>query len=266
MSSFPLPERLQPDCPCRLLLIGAGKMGHAHAAAFASIPGVEIVGIVSRSGESAARVAGEFKIPRWGQDWEALADETSPHACVVAVSHLDVERITAAVIRRGLHVLSEKPVALQSSAIRALAEEAEQAGIMAMAAMNRRYFATVLAALDIIRFHGPVLGVTVTAPDPVCAFRAQGAYHPQVYDSWTRLNTIHAIDLLRLVGGEPASISGHGRLEGSTGERSVVASIRFSSGILGSFISHSGTLGVACPRRRRGGDAFAVRTRGHPSG
>ena len=243
MSSSHLHESFSHDEVIGLLLIGAGKMGRAHAAAFASVDGVEIVGIASRGGESAARLAMELGVGRWSKDWCELADETKPHACVIAVSHLLNEAVTTEVIDRGLHVLSEKPVAFHSEAIRTIAARAEDKGVVAMAAMNRRFYPSVVTAIDMVRFYGTVQGVTVVAPDPVRAFRATRKHDPKVYDSWFRANTLHAIDLLRLVGGEVQTISGDAHFNESVGERSIVATIRFCSGTLGCFIAHSGAGG-----------------------
>ena len=243
MSSSYLHESFSPGEVIRLLVIGAGKMGRAHAAAFASVDGVEIVGIASRGGESAARLAAEFSVRRQGKDWRKLADETTPDACVVAVSHLLNEAMTREVIDRGLHVLSEKPVAFHSEGIRDLAARAEEKGVVAMAAMNRRFFPSVLTAIDMVRFYGTVLGVTVVAPDPVRPFRATHKHDPKMYDSWFRANTLHIIDLLRLAGGEVQSISGDVHFDERVGEWSIAATIRFCSGTLGCFISHSGTGG-----------------------
>ena len=53
MKSFPLHKRVMMDEPIRLLMIGAGKMGRDHTAAFKTISGVDIVGIVSGSGDRA---------------------------------------------------------------------------------------------------------------------------------------------------------------------------------------------------------------------
>jgi predicted dehydrogenase len=224
--------------PVRVLIIGAGKMGRAHAVALRTIPDVHIVGVASRSGTRAARLAAEYGIPRAGNDWEALTDATRPDACVVAVSHALNEAVTAAVIDRGLHVLAEKPVAFSSEGVRTLAARAEERGVIAMAAMNRRYFRSVLAAIETVRYHGRVLGVTAFAPDPVRPFRAQHRYDAFVYDNWLLANTLHLIDLLRLAVGEVASLDGAAALDELTGEASVVATLRFEGGALGGFVRY----------------------------
>jgi predicted dehydrogenase len=239
-----LPKEISARETVRLLIIGAGKMGKAHTAAFRTIPGVEIVGIASRGGVSAAQLASELPGCQSGQDWRALVHELRPHACVVAVSHLFNETITAQVIDLGLHVLSEKPVSLSSAVISSLASKAEEKGVVAMAAMNRRYLPTVATAIDIVRFFGKVLGITALAPDPVRPFRARASYDERVYDNWLRMNTLHVIDLMRLAGGEVAWVSGDARFDQGTEEWSIVATISFDSGALGCFVSHSGAGGM----------------------
>ena len=243
MNDFHSPDAFMAGEPVRLLIIGAGKMGDAHAAAFKAMNDVEIVGIVSRGGDSAQRLAARYDVPRWGGEWQAVAEATRPHACVVAVSHLLNEKITAEAVKYGLHTLAEKPVSLDGVRVRALAKMAKEKGVIAMAAMNRRFYPSLTAAFEMVRFYGPVTGITVIAPDPVSPYRATHKYDPAVYDNWTQMNTLHAIDLLRLVGGEIETLCGRIQHSAASDERSIAATIHFRSGILGSFISygsHSG--------------------------
>jgi predicted dehydrogenase len=135
--------------------------------------------------------------------------------------------------------LAEKPVAWHSKTIRALASKTKEKRLIGMAAMNRRFYPTVTAALDLVRFYGPVVGVTVMAPDPVRPYHARQHHAPLIYQNWTRTNTIHLIDLLRLIGGEVEAMSGAMHWHEAMGERSMVASMQFDSGTLGSFLSYS---------------------------
>jgi predicted dehydrogenase len=243
MKSFHLHNPVITDEPIRLLMIGAGKMGRAHTAAFKTISEVDIVGIVSGGGERARELATAYGISRWGTSWQDLADETDPHACVIAVPSPVNETITCDVIEYGLHFLAEKPVALNSKTIRALAHKAKERGLIGMAAVNRRFYPTVTAALDLVRFYGPVVGVTVMAPDPVRPYHARQHHAPLIYQNWTRTNTIHAIDLLRLIGGEVEALSGAIHMHEAIGERSIASAMQFCSGSLGSFLSYSSHAG-----------------------
>lgn len=226
--------------PLRVLIIGAGKMGRAHAAVFKTIPRVEIVGIASRGGETAGRLAAEIEGCQAGSDWKRLADETRPDACVVAVSHANNLKVTAEVIDGGFHVLAEKPVAFWSREVHALAKRAQERNVVAMAAMNRRFYPSVLGAIETVRFYSRIVSVHALAADPVRIYRAQGMYDAVVYDSWLRTNTLHLIDLLRLAAGEVERIHVEREMHDGMGERSIVAALRFQRGALGSFVLHSG--------------------------
>jgi predicted dehydrogenase len=132
---------------------------------------------------------------------------------------------------------------LNSQTIRGLASQAKDKRLIGMAAVNRRFYPTVTAALDLVRFYGPVVGVTVMGPDPVRPYHARRHHAPLIYENWTRANTIHLIDLLRLIGGEVEALSGAMHLHEAIGERCIAASMQFSSGTLGSFLSYSSHAG-----------------------
>jgi predicted dehydrogenase len=222
----------------RLVIIGAGKMGAAHAHAFAMVPEIEIVGIASRSGDTAAKLAAAVGVGATGTDWRELARRTRATAAVVAVSHEVNEAITGDVIDARLHVLSEKPVAFSSAAVDKLAARARAAGVIAMAAVNRRYYRAVLAALDEIRFAGDLLGATVFAPEPVRPQRARGNHAAFVYDHYTIGQTLHLIDLLRLAAGELVEVIGHARAPGGD-EPNLAALLRFSTGAVVTYVAMS---------------------------
>lgn len=217
-------------------------MAGEHARTFAVVPGVEVVGVTSRGGTSAEELAGRYGIEHAGTDWQAIAEQSGAHGVVVATSHDQTAHITGAAIERGLHVLAEKPVSLDPAEVSSLHQAATAAGVVAMVAMNRRFFRSVLAAIDIVGFHGPVVGVSLNAPDPVGVQRAQAAsYDPAVFERWTVANTLHAIDLLRLAGGEVDEVSG--MAANWCGEVSRVATLRFASGAIGTYSSHGATAG-----------------------
>lgn len=213
-------------------------MGQAHAHAFARVPDVEIVGISSRSGATASKLAGEVGVAASGADWRELAARTRAHAVVVAVSHEVNETITGDVIESGYHVLAEKPVAFSAAAIERLAARAKASGVIAMAAVNRRYYRPVLAALDEVRFAGRLLGITAFAHEAVRPHRARGNHAAFVYDRYTLAQTLHLIDLLRLAAGELVEVIGHGHSPGGD-ERNMSALLRFSTGAIVSYVAMS---------------------------
>ncbi|MHB1277546.1 MAG: Gfo/Idh/MocA family protein [Bacteroidia bacterium] len=197
----------------KLIIIGAGKMGQSHVAAFSGIPGLEIVGIVSKGGNSAESLAQEFGIPYFGIDWRAMALETGANACVVAVAHLESESLCKEIIEFGLHVLAEKPVSINPETLKVIGEMADSKGLVNMAGVNRRFYTTIIQALDTIRFYGDLKGLTVIAPDPVREYMAMGTYSTEVYQQWAVMNTLHIFDIINLALGYPNEIIGRGRFD-----------------------------------------------------
>jgi predicted dehydrogenase len=222
--------------PLKLIVVGAGKMGKAHATAFAGIPNVEIVGIASRGGSSAKALAKSIGVEKSSTDWKALAKDEGADACVISVSHMLNPVITREAIEMDLHVLSEKPVAFKSQTALELAEMAEERKLVNLAAVNRRFFPSVLAALQISEIHRPVYGITCYASDPVSPYRITGKFDPFVYNNWMLFQTIHVLDTLKFLGGPVGDISGAKK---NNSETDIFAHLEFTSGVIGTLIATS---------------------------
>ncbi|GAA5483193.1 Gfo/Idh/MocA family protein [Haloferula sargassicola] len=100
-----------PD-PIRILCVGAGHMGRSHALAYHRIPGFEVVGIVTRSAESRARLNAELGggCAEFANFHEALA-ETKPDAVSISTYPDTHAAYAAAAFNAGCHVFLEKPLA-----------------------------------------------------------------------------------------------------------------------------------------------------------
>jgi predicted dehydrogenase len=95
-----------------------------------------------------------------------------------------------------------------------------------------------LHCLTAVPARGPIFGFLIEAHEPIDRLRAEQRLPNSVYDHWFVANTIHAVDLIRMVGGEVEDLQGFctGRYE--TSGDSFSYSMRMSKGILGSFVSH----------------------------
>jgi predicted dehydrogenase len=88
-------------------VIGVGSLGQHHARVFAALPGVELVAVVDRDVDRAREVAARHGTLGL-QDTCDL--DASVQAATVAVPTLDHARVAGDLLRRGLHVLVEKPM------------------------------------------------------------------------------------------------------------------------------------------------------------
>lgn len=96
----------------RVAIVGAGANTKSrHIPGFRAISGVEITGVVNRTGESSARVAQEFGIPRTYPKWQAIVEDPEVDAvCIGTWPDMHCE-ITCAALKAGKHVLTEARMA-----------------------------------------------------------------------------------------------------------------------------------------------------------
>jgi predicted dehydrogenase len=96
-------------------LIGCGDIARKRVApALRDLPDCELVAVNRANFEQAAVFAGEFGAKRWYRDWQELISDEEVEAVYIATPvHLHADQ-TIAAARAGLHVLCEKPMALNT--------------------------------------------------------------------------------------------------------------------------------------------------------
>ncbi len=96
----------------RIVVVGAGHMGRAHARKVAELAradgSVRLTGVADLDRERAAALAAELGVPSRGDARELLAQADAAIVAVPPVAHFEV---AAAVLESGLHLLLEKPIA-----------------------------------------------------------------------------------------------------------------------------------------------------------
>lgn len=122
----------------RLVILGTGKMAASHAAHFAAIDGVRLVGAVDVNYERVTAFAAEYGIAHsftsledalnWGQ-FEAIANVTPDR-----YHHATTMQALAA----GKHVFCEKPLATHYEHALEMADTAEAAGLVGMVNLTYR--------------------------------------------------------------------------------------------------------------------------------
>jgi len=125
----------------KAVLVGCGGMSRAWLKAAAEIPDLELVGLVDLREEAARQRAEEYGLDSaaTGTDLAAVLEQTAPDVvfdCTIPESHVGV---TVEALRRGCHVLGEKPLADSMEHARQAVAAAEQAGRIYAVIQNRRY-------------------------------------------------------------------------------------------------------------------------------
>jgi predicted dehydrogenase len=121
-------------------------MGAVHLAAWRAL-GVEPVGVVARTYESAQEFALQHGLRAFGSYAELLAEVDVVDLCVPTDLHRPFAEQAAAA---GRHVICEKPIALTVSDGRAMIDACERAGVRLFIGQVVRFFPQYRAARDLL--------------------------------------------------------------------------------------------------------------------
>jgi predicted dehydrogenase len=118
--------------PVRVGVVGTTTYAESHLERINAHSGAELVAIAGRDQQRANAVAAKYGIPVVFPGWEELLDHPGLDAVVVMAPDALHGPIALDAFARGLHVLSEKPLATSSDEARAMVDAAAAAGKVAM--------------------------------------------------------------------------------------------------------------------------------------
>ena len=123
--------------PLRVGVVGLGWAGQQHLAAYHALPETEIVALAGLESPVRAKLAAKYAIEHSVARWEDLL-EVELDAVSVAVPTFLHAPIAIAALERGLHVLSEKPIARNAAEAEAMVAAARAADRVLDVAFNHR--------------------------------------------------------------------------------------------------------------------------------
>ncbi len=236
-------SRMESFDGLRIGVIGAGKMAELHLKVLESLDGVRLVGICNRSSEKGLLLAERFKIDSVYKDADELVDEAKPDAVVITVSHSETVDVTARMLRRRIPCLIEKPAGLCVEETLELAKLAEATDCYNMVALNRRFYSGINLAHLALLHYGPIRGIMVEAHEPIQKMRNRLQFNSSLYDRWLTANTIHAVDLFRMLGGEVDELTSYSESQAESFGDTFSAGIKFKRGGSGVFASYWNSAG-----------------------
>jgi predicted dehydrogenase len=113
--------------PLRCAVIGVGHLGRHHARLLAGVEGAELVAVVDSDAERAAAVAEPLGVPVLATP-EELPDDVA--AVSVAVPTSAHQAVVEPLLRKGVHVLVEKPMAASLDEARSMEALAAEQGLV----------------------------------------------------------------------------------------------------------------------------------------
>ena len=207
----------------RLAFAGTGHISRVHAAAALSIPDIALAAVVNHRPESRADFASQFGIERQYDTVDSMLADGGVDALVVSTPNALHAPQSIAALTAGLHVMVEKPMALNAAECEAMLSASESSGAKLMVAhcwrfddevnwLKRQIDSGVLG--DIVHTRG--FGVHVNWGPGGWFTDASLAGGGALADMG-----IHAIDTARYLLGDPLPTSVYARISTKYGDYAV---------------------------------------------
>ncbi len=133
----------------RIGIVGVGGMGCGHASAMKSVEEVKLTSVCDIDREVAKQVGAEHQVKAF-VDYQDLIDSGLADAVIVATPHYFHPPISIYAMQKGLHVLSEKPVAVTVSAADQMNQAARETGLKYAVMYQNRSMPVYRAAKKLI--------------------------------------------------------------------------------------------------------------------
>lgn len=200
----------------RMGVIGTGGMGSGHCLMIPKIPETELTAICDIDAQTRSAISEKYGVPGFEKHTDLL-DSGLVDAVVIATPHYFHPPIAIDAFQRGLHVLSEKPIAVTVSAADEMIQAARQSGRKFGVMYQMRQEPQNLAARRVVQ--SGRLGEIYRTNLVMGWYRTQAYYNSGGWRAtWTGegggvlINQApHLLDLFSWLGGLPAAVTGQTR-------------------------------------------------------
>lgn len=199
--------------PVRIAFAGTG-FSQVHGRVAHTLPDVELVAVVNHRPESMAEFAAAFDIPRqYATLEELLADGDVDAISINTPNYLHAPQAIAA-LEAGVHVLVEKPMAMNAAEAAAMLDASERSGALLMVAHCFRFDPEVLWLRDQVA-SGRLGQIVRTRSCGVHVNWGPGGWFTQSQFAGGGAMAdmgIHALDTVRFLLGDPQPVSVYARI------------------------------------------------------
>lgn len=123
----------------KIAFAGAGYISNIHARAAKRMKGVELTGLVEKYSDKAATMAGKYRIKNQYRTIEELLKEGNTEAIVVGTPNFLHAPQAIAALEAGVHVMVEKPMAMNAREAGRMLETSARTGAILMVAHCWRF-------------------------------------------------------------------------------------------------------------------------------
>lgn len=228
--------------PVKVGVIGVGGMGGTHCNAVSELAETELVAVADVN-ENTAREVGEKYGAKYFTSYEELIEQGGVEAVAIVTPHFFHPPIAEYAARHGVHVLSEKPIAVTTKAALGMVNSCAEAGVLLGIMFQQRLERWRRKVYDMV--HGGELGdvyrISMSAP----WYRSQAYYDSGAWrGTWKGegggilMNQApHTLDQFLWIGGQPKSVQAitTTRLHNIEVENTAIAICDYGGGKVGSF-------------------------------
>jgi predicted dehydrogenase len=222
--------------PVRFGLIGAGGIAQSYAQAFEGLGDARLAAVADVRLEAAKAMAEAFGCTPFASH-EDLAED-GVDAVIVCTPPASHPEICLSLLERGVHVLCEKPLSIESANARSMAAAAKRAGVKFTMASKFRYVEDVVKAKGIVA--SGILGDIVLFENAFTArvdMSNRWNSNPAVSGGGVLIdNGTHSMDIMRFFLGPLAEVQvvEGKRSQGLAVEETIRIFVRSVGGVLGS--------------------------------
>ena len=224
-------------------LVGCGMISAVHAEVIGKLENARLVGVTDRKPEAAAAFA-EKHACRAFESAEALFASDEVDVAVICVPSGAHAPLAVAALQAGCHVMTEKPLALTSADLNAIAEAERASGKTVAVICQQRFTPSAIALRRLIDegAFGRLLFADLSMPyhrDP-SYYEAAAWRGTRAMDGGELFNQgVHGVDLLLHLCGDVVAVSGASRtlVHSIEAEDTTVAMLEFASGAVGTLRS-----------------------------
>jgi len=218
-------------------ILGPGAISQAFARALGEAAGAELVAVGSRDAGRAAQFAADFNIPNVHGSYQALAEDPQVDAVYIGTPHAFHEDHTVLCLDHGKHVLCEKPLAINATQARRMADAARSHDLLLMEAMWTRFLPAIVAVRALLA-EGAIGRPRMMAAE--FGFAApydpdSRLFNPHLGGGALLDLGIYPLSLASMLFGAPVEISSYANLSPTGVDQEAAVQMRHSQGELAQF-------------------------------
>jgi predicted dehydrogenase len=198
--------------PLRIGLVGLGTMGRGHLSKETALPEVQIVGVADVDPAAVQSASQTYGLPGYSS-YQELIENGNCEAILIATPHPFHAPIAQYAARHGLHILSEKPIAVTVAEADAMLDAAKKAGVLLGVMFQTRTEPWFKATHDLLASGviGPIYRSVIVASH---WYRTQAYYDSGSWrGTWTgegggvlMNQSPHSLDMFIWLGGKPTRV------------------------------------------------------------